>query len=345
MRYRFNFVLGILIIVNMLTITNAHAQEDKAVTGKITVKAIQGTPGGPAIADREVEIRLISHGKLTFQTEVMLDEAGEAIVENLPIEEHGSQPLVIVPHAGVTYQNTGQLMDKSNPTQTMEIVCFEVTNDIPAWKINMRQVMLSHAPDGLKVTEILLIENPAENTWLGAPADAEQPITTSFNVPKGAKDFALGKGFHDWCCTTVENGKLSNHLPLMPDSTELNFSYIVPANSGKTAINLVAPVLVEQLAVIMPNDMELQPVSNLTYGGEQKISDTVVRYYTTANIQPDNTIHLVLAGLSSRVDRTGQPAIESVGTAKIFAVVGMGVILLFALVFLIVKSRMKGRIV
>ena len=114
-----------------------------------------------AITDREIEVNFYNQGELVHQAKVMLDESGEALLEDLPIEI-GLQPVVIVPHAGVTYQNSGKLMDKANPTQTMEIVCYEVTNDVPAWKIHLRQVMLSHAPDGLKVTEILLIDNPAE---------------------------------------------------------------------------------------------------------------------------------------------------------------------------------------
>src|SRR5690606_29060756 len=144
--------------------------------------------------------------------EIELDEHGVALVEDIPVAM-GFQPLVKVAYSGVTYQKAGEVMDASRPHQMIEVVCYELTQDPPPWKVRMRHVMVTLAPDGVEVTEVLVVENPTDRTWIGRPrAGAGQgegkAITTIFPVPAGALQVTLGRGFHEWCCTTQAENRL-----------------------------------------------------------------------------------------------------------------------------------------
>jgi len=265
-------------------------------TGTLTIQAIQGTPGGPKIGAMEVEVVLYHENRAIKSFEFILDQTGRAVLEAIPLG-HSVRPVVRVKYAGVTYQEVGELMDISSPQQAVDVVCYEVTNDIPDWKMSVRQVMLSYAPQGIRVTEILVVTNPDGQTWLGVERPHGKPVTMELKLPVNAKEIKLGSGFHDWCCTSVDSGVLVNHLPLMPKTTELDFSYIIETHDGSFDLDLLAPAGIEQMTVVLPEDMHAHSVDGLSLGGTRQIADTSVRYYTASNLTKDSSIRLSLSGL------------------------------------------------
>lgn len=311
-------------------------------TGKLAIKAVQGTPDGPAIIDAPVEVQLYHRGMMIETINTKLDEYGIVMIEDLPLAMD-IQPVVLISHADLTYQKVGAIMDRANPEQTVEVTCYELTDEQPLWKIRMRHVMLSPAPDGsdgLHVTEVMMVENLGDRTWAGSVrAGLERPVTTAFTLPDGAMGVSLGRGFHDWCCTTLDEqpGRtnstrhaLLNHLPIMPGATEMIFSYILPTRRGAATIDITAPNApggVDQVMVLVPDNLQATSVVGLEVGGSDRMGQMPVTRYMAAGVSPGETMSLTLTGLSSSADS----ALATASFAKTVAAIGVIVVVIGAL--------------
>lgn len=314
----------------------------KSTTGSLAIQAIQGTPGGPPIGAIGVEVSLLTQNKVIQTINTELDEHGIVVLDDIPIDI-SVQPVIRIQHAGVTYQEVGQIMGLEHPQQAVKVTCYEVTTDIPQWLMSMRQVMLSYAPGGIKVTEIMVVMNPEQHTWLGTPNPPNKPITMSLDLPRSAKQVKLGTGFHDWCCTSLEAGALINHLPMMPHVSELDFSYIIETDNGTFDLEIIAPARVEQMVVMLPDDMHAHSVDGLALGGTRQIANTMVRYYTAADLPKGNSVRLSLSGLPTVPVLPAQTtqSIPAVISSDLLILILGGVVILLAAVATFVRYKSR----
>ncbi len=312
--------------------------QDMHATGSLSIEAVQGTPGAPAIGITEVEVDLLHQNAVVKAVRTELDAHGRAVIDDIPLTIR-VRPVVRVRYAGVTYQEVGEFMDPASPNQTIQVTCYEVTDEMPAWTIPIRQVMLSYAPSGVKVTEIMMVMNPGKRTWLGAGQLPDRPVTMEIPLPDGAEAVTLGKGFHDWCCTSLEDGKLVNHLPLMPHVTELNLSYTIPVDTESVGFDLIAQGDIEQMVVMLPDQMHTHELNGLGLGGTRQIADTTVRYYTASDLRKGDVVGLTITGLTpARADR-GDPSASELGSAlRLVAIIGV-VVMIAVVVFVVLVAR------
>ncbi len=321
-------------------VTNTPAAE---VRGRIAVRALQGTDGGPAIGSVPVEVELQHRGLMVDTIKSQTDEHGIVVIDDLPVAM-GIQPVVRVQYANLTYQVQAGLMDASHPQQQIDVVCYEPTEQPPAWHVQMRHIMLAQAPGGVTVTEVMVLENPASRTWIGVPIGSSKRVTTAFDLPHGARDIKLGDGFHDWCCSTYAEGRLINHLPLMPKSTEMMFSYFVPSKNGTAAIDITAPSPVDNMMVLVPESLKTDSVKGLEPGGTQKMDEGNVSAYLASNVKAGDHVSVVLTGLAAG---EAAPGIAGGGgstqVARIVAAVGGGLIVIAAVVMFLFRVGAGGR--
>jgi hypothetical protein len=314
---------------NKFPLPAAAPRQQAQRTGSIAVRATQGTPGAEAIGSVPISIELYHRGTLIDTLDAHLDEHGVALIEDLPVSM-GFQPLVKVFYSGVTYQKVGHIMDPTRSQQMIDIVCYELTEVPPPWKKRMRHAMIGLAPDGIQVTEVIAVHNPTERTWTGTPpapatgGEEEKAVSTQFLIPPGAIQVTLGDGFHDWCCSTLGDDRIMNHIPLVPGTTEMIFAYYLPARRGAVTLELNSLTDVDHLMVIVPESLTMSSYSGITATGQDNINNNPVQLYTGTNMSAGQPVRMVLTGLN---------ASESVaaGTiAKIVAGAGGGLILIIA---------------
>lgn len=322
------------------------------VKGTLAIQAVQGTPGGRPIGAVEAEVELHHRGMLLDTIKVQLDEHGVALVEDLPVSM-GVEPTVRVYWADLSYLVTGTPMDANNSQQKIEVVCYEPTEQPPPWKVLMRHVMVSPAPEGFFVTEVIVIENPENQTWIGKKkGDAATPkrMTTAFKLPDSAENVELGRGFHDWCCSTLDQAgaknTLVNHLPLMPGTTQMIFGYQVPAKKGKATLDIVAPAELDHMMVIVPDAVKIDSFTGLEDRGVQSMgggaeSEEAMRAFMAAQQTSGQTASITLLSL-----RREGPAVASTASqalARTAAMVGGVAIVVIAIALLFLKRTNKSQ--
>ena len=172
--------------------------------GTLVIRAVQGTKDGPPVGGEEVEVVVFCREQPVQQISSKLDERGMLVVNDLPVSL-GIRALVRVKHAGVLYQDAGPLMNDSAPQASVDVTVYEVTDEAPAWRIVARQLAGAIVADGIDVAETVVVENPGDRTWLGAPADAQgRRATVRLGLPPDAVEIELLQGFHGWCCSEYQ---------------------------------------------------------------------------------------------------------------------------------------------
>jgi hypothetical protein len=302
--------------------------------GSLTIRAVQGTPGGPPIGAAGVEVRLYHRGALVDTIETRLDEHGVVVLEDLPLAMQ-VQPVARVAYKDLTYQQAGAVLDAADP-QVLEVVCYEPTEEAPPWTVRMWHVVLERSPEGLAVREVLVVDNPADRTWIGVPGPNGRRVTTSFGLHGEAADASLGRGFHGWCCTTLSEGRLINHLALMPQTTEFSFRYVVPpADDGAIVLDVTAPAPVDHLMVLVPAEIPVEYAAGLEFTGTQRLGSGTLQGYAASGLHRGQVASVSLAGLvgteAASAGRTG-------GLARIVAAAGGGLLLVLAVVVIFLRT-------
>ena len=309
-----------------------HAQLAPASAGSIAVRARQGTQGGPAIAGGSaVSLELYHQGHVIHKADAKLDNAGIVIFESVPLAVE-CQPMVKVTYDGVEYQKLGQVMDSRKPSQQIDVNVFETTETEPAWQVHMRHVLVDPAPEGLKITEMVAVQNPTDRAWIGKPRGDGKRATIAIPIPDGATNIEFGEGLHG-CCVKTEDGKLVNTMALTPGTSQISFSYVVPASSAKATIAVTAPVAVKHMMLFVPDNGTPVTVAGLDDLGLREMGKSKSRMFKGADLQPGHQTVLTVAvpaaasAVASAAAGTNAPkVIAGVGVGAI-VVVGAGLVL------------------
>ena len=260
-------------------------------TGTLTIKAIQGTRNGPAPAGDEVVIELFARTGMR-NISAKLDPQGQTVLDKFQFEGP-SQARVTVRHADVPYQAVTGLLHADQPNQSIEVVVYETTSKPVDWHVLMRHVMVQPTPDGLQAMEMFVIRNPSDRAYISEPGPDGQRTSISLTVPPHAAQVAAS-GMFDECCAKVEPGKLTSTQALVPGNTQVRMGYVVPAQNGKTTLELTAPAPVAVLSVFLPEKGPEVQTQGLQAGEPLKRGDSRMRTYRAGEMEPGQTVSLVI---------------------------------------------------
>jgi hypothetical protein len=272
-----------------------------APKGKLTVRAVLVSGGSTTpVPGAHAEVHLFHDNRPFRQLKVLLDEHGAAVLEDLPIVM-GVVPLVRVEYKGLTYQEAGPQMDASNRESSIDVKVYDTTEQMPAWRIPMRHVIATPSPSGVAVTELVVIDNPSDKTWLGKEPDEKgNRPTVELTLPENTKEVTLESGFHGWCCTSFEGRTLHIKMPMMPGQASFRFSYKVAATQGSSLLSMVSPAPVDHMMFMLPDDAtKISPAPDAADLKSSTSSEGGVRarIYQCDALTPGQPAGLLVSGL------------------------------------------------
>ena len=289
---------------------NPVAPAPAGTKGSLTIKAVQATKGGPAIGADPVGVEYFnSQGQVIARSDTRLSDKGEVTIKDISLI-FPVQPLITITHGAVEYKTPANIMDARRRDQTVEMNVFESTDQEPAWQVRMRHVIVTPAPEGLGVTEMVSVFNPADRSWTGkAAAPPAKPVTLAIALPANATQVQAVAGLN------LVDGKLAYAGALQPGSAEFQFTYVVPARDDRAEISLVAPAETGSLFVFLPDDgtqvtsddlkkVEVKPGMNLRENS---------RFFTAAPQKAGERIKFTVAGLKAIKPAAATPAVPTPG--------------------------------
>jgi len=308
-----------------------------AMTGSVFIEAIQGTKDGPPVGGDVVSLEMLHSGGHVKTVKTRLDASGRAVIEGLPLAEP-FRPRVTVQHAGGEYQAVGPVVSRTRPTQKIVVKVFETTDQVPAWDVPMRHVMLLPSPHGLLVREMLAVRNPTDRAWLGRTGPGQQSSMV-LRIPAAATEIKLSGAFHT-CCSKIIDGAVVSTRPMAPGISQYRVSYVLASPEGRAALEITAPAPVKRLMVFLPEGQGTLEADGLKRGDVLSVRDKPMRAYEASDLPVGDRRSVTVGGLSREASPAEQAAASST-LPKMLVIVG-GIVMLILIIVVLVKPRRKA---
>ncbi len=282
--------------------------------GMLAVRAIQGTKDGQGFAGDEVEVTLFHRDVAVKQMRSVLDDQGVALIGDIPVGI-GVSPLVRIRHSGVQYQDSAPDMSPENTSAKVDITVYEVTDEMPAWKYVMRHMVVEQRSGQYVASEVVVVENLGDKTWLGEPADMlKRRATVPLPLPAGASDVELVQGFHGWCCSAMKGSTLQVQMPFMPGKMTYKFAYRVTPKDGVLDLRVAMPREAGSAAFFVPDDgTKLEPAL-VTEAGADTSGAQRLKMFEAKAVPANQVVGLVVrmpdkavVVSAERTEKTGVP--------------------------------------
>jgi len=307
----------------------------------VTVKAEQGTIGGPAIGAEDVTVEVLAGDQVVGKLDTKLNEKGTVTISGLPV---GAiyQPQVTVKHAGVMYQAAGNPIDGA--TQTINVKVYETTDKPVDWEVRMRHIMLQPSAAGVQVMDMIAVDNATDRAYVGTAAADGSRKAFEIPLPAGATDVQFSGGFHD-CCTKIENGKVINSMAIVPGTTQYQLVYNVPQRDGKAEITTASPAPTKHLIVFAPDDGTTITAAGLETG-TTKMGESNVRFFKGNSVPAGQIVTLTVSGTprTAPVKSSSASGVSQLDVASLSrAVAGIGAVLVFLIGGMMVLRKASSK--
>jgi hypothetical protein len=317
------------------------ATRPAAVTGSLTITAVPGTAGAPAIAKEPVTVELYHRGSPIKKLELPLDKDGKVVFPDLPVMPP-VQALVSINHGGLLQQIVTPELNPQDPNQTLQMRVFETTEQMPAWSVAMQHVIVQWSQDGTsaRVTEMLSCNTPGDRAWIGTKTADTKRVTLALPLPPGADQIELG-GL-DEEASTIQDGKLVTSSALFPGRSEIRIGYIVPAKDGNLELPIAAPAYVGALKVFLPADETQVTATGLTGGDPVAMGGGNIRMFQAQGLAAGTTVNLSIKGIKpTPVDEHDHAAPVAQGkfSARNVAMAGAFLMVLGGLALMLMKKN------
>ena len=305
-----------------------------AAVGSLKIRVVQRTAQAPAPAGDKVTVHFYQGEKVVKHSDVTVDAEGVATVSDIALTRQAVQAMVMVHHGEITYQAMSRPMNSGMPTAEVEVSVYESTKDVPAWRIPMRHLIASQTPEGVRIVEMLAVDNPSDRTWTGT-SEPEEGATLVLRLPAGATNLELGDGFSKEN-VHFHNGTMMNLAPMTPGVATYQFAYTVPVEGGKVHIPVIAPVTTQQLMMFVPDDGTEIKTNGLQAAKEtRKTQDGMMRMLSTAGLPAGQTASLTILGVADTVV-AATPG-KSWTVPQIMGAAGVGIVLVGGIAFMLLK--------
>jgi hypothetical protein len=326
--------------------TAKPASTRPAMFASLSVRAVQGTAGGPAIGAAAVSVELVQGEMVIDKYEATLATDGTATFDGVPTNM-SVVPIVRVNYNGVEYTAAGEEINGQNTKQVVHVPVYETTEDALAWAVQMQHVMLEPATDCVRVVEMLAVSNPTNRAWIGKLGADNKRTTQTFLLPADATDVQLAGGFHD-CCTKIEQGKVINSMALVPGTSQYRIAYTIPVSSGAATIAIKTSAPVAHLMIFAPDDGAKVSAEGVE-SGVANMGRGNTRYFKASNVEAGKEIKLSLSNITAAAKTASAVGNSAAGTsaatpvAKLVA--GAGGLLIFVVggMFLLRKAPVTAK--
>lgn len=306
-------------------------------TADIAVRAIIGTEGMAIPAGAPVTLSLIHGRQIIANHKAELDAHGVVVFEDIMLAG-AVTPQVVINYHGVEYAAVGKPIrgDKAQ----LNVTVYDVTTKEPDWTIKMRHLMVSPEAHGVFISDVYVIENPTDRSYVAANHDGHIHPTFALPLPKGATEVKPTRGFI-LEKTQVQDGKLVTSTPLNAGESQFGLVYRLPAVDGKITLPVSAVAPTKTVRVFLPaTDGEVN-VNGLTDDGVRNMGSTHVRMLTGVDLPEGHNANVTLGGFTDAP--TSQPAASSKPSSAPKVVAGVGVLgaLIAGIVMMLIKKPQK----
>ena len=245
-------ILAIFFIVGQPGLAIAEDPGDGVIDGQLTLQ----TEDGGSLADRDVTLIFRTNENVRETRTTKTDEQGKFEFTGLGTD---IEYMVSVYYGGIDYYYPVTFGADETRMLIKVPVCDTTTSD-ERIRVALAHVIIYVEEESISVTEVFLLINDGDRTYLGAEGAAagEKQGSLVFTLPEGATDFnASSKFVQDFI--VLDNDKVADTLPFPPGERQLVYSYkLAKEVSSDFALNLVIDYPTDRIEVMVKGtDIEI----------------------------------------------------------------------------------------
>lgn len=255
---------GMLLLACLAAVGQA-ADPPGVISGAVVNLSRDGAPA----AGVEVALRTLVDGEHILIAETLADEQGRFRFEGLPV---GDEFVYVAgaSSADVHYPGPRLRLPETSPTAVVEIGVYDAVAYPCPLVIRRHNVRIRPEPTAIHVTEELVIENPANVTFVGQPPPGgPEPVTLELSIPSNFERTTFQTEFFGRRFVLI-GGKLVTGVPWPPGRKELKFHYVVPHTAAvfhwRRGVDLPCDALEVCVEKVSPDEVH----SNLPSAASQR---------------------------------------------------------------------------
>lgn len=225
----------------------AMAEPNGVIRGRVR----NGTPGGGSVEGLEVVLRSFQ-GQTEGETRsTTVDAEGGFSFEGLETATTWSY-LPKVTYQDVTYSQGILAFDAGQTEITVELTVYETTQERDGIRADRAHLLIGIDGTTLTVTELYVVTNPADRTYVGTEELDGRRWTSRFYLPAGAHTLTFDDGTLGGRFLAMEGGFVDAE-PLWPGRTNIMFSYRLDCPTGRCDLSRKTTYDLTNLNVLIPS--------------------------------------------------------------------------------------------
>jgi hypothetical protein len=289
---RIGFAMIVAMLLSLSIASGAGADDPGVIRGT----AQNLTAGGASLADAEVILTSYMARQEVGKWTAKLDKDG-----NFQFTDLDPQPGLIyqlsLGHQEAVYYSPPLSFDVDTRQHDVLLEVFDATTDAGAVTSSARHFLLEPAPGGIFVSEILILRNGTDKTYIGGeevhPGLRE---TLRFVLPAQATNLELGTGFLPTHSIPTEDGFVDT-WPVFPGDDQRIYGYAIPSQGGSASFTTLINVATDKVSVLMPDVGAKLSVSNLPEQSNPEIQGSKYLLFSGQSLAAGTQITFTLDGL------------------------------------------------
>ncbi len=332
------------------SLVNKTANGSSVANQEVTLGAYQGSnEAGTKTAKTDQSGNFAFNGLATgadFTYQISVDFKGAPYYSD-PINFSGA-----VPTAPGAAQPTPQPTTQPTTEQTIQVPVYDSTSDQSVLKTTAHHYLLEPDKTGVTVSEIVIIDNSSDKSFIGQASHAGTNSTLRFTLPDGAQNFEPVDGLFPSRVLQVTGGFVDT-MPVYPGTSQRVWRYDFPANGDSVSFTAKLDMAADKLSVLVPDDGAKVSISGLTGPTSQDIQGEKYLLFSGQNVAAGTALNFKVDALSQVVpppqptDTAGTGATPASGTSVVSPLVAGGVvvvvIVLVAIVVILNRRRSAQR--
>jgi hypothetical protein len=318
-----------------------HAQSAGVLEGQV----VNGTAGGPQVgAGMAVTLHVVQGGAELDALRTTTDAGGRFRFDNLDTDPALSYALDAV-YLDVTYGSAEPYKFEGVPSSlSAQLFVFETTEDPANLRVDSVHIIAESLGPVLRLTEVYLLGNQGDRTYIGKPDPAAggRPTTAFIPLPAGAVGLAFQDGESPDRYVEVEGG-LRDTQPVPPgvDTSVARFSFHLTVDGATVPLEHKFAYPVSRLNLLAAQPGLTVRGQQLQAQGPQGFGDKQFEVYLAEDLGPNTPLNVELVPVAAEEGSSmipsasgSEPGVATAapqGQQKLLRSLGVGLTLLAAI--------------
>jgi hypothetical protein len=242
--------------------------------------------------------------------------------------------------------------------QTVQMPVYDSTSDASVLKATAHHYLLEPDKTGLTVSEIVIITNSSDKSYVGTESHAGTNSTLRFTLPDGAQNFQPVDGLYPSRVLQVQGGFVDT-MPVYPGMSQRVWQYSFPATADAVSFASKIDMAADKVSVLVPDDGAKVSVTGLTGPASQDIqgqkyimfsgstvaagTDVQFKVESLSQVTPPNPAAQPSSGSAGSSTSTGTAAASAISPISPFVAGGLVLlVVVFAAAAIVLNRRQRA---